>query len=95
MTATGLLLFVWLAANGCVFLLYGLDKRLAIRGEWRVPERALLAGMWLLGGPGALLGMRIFHHKTKKPAFRRCAVPACAMSLALLALAAARCANIL
>jgi uncharacterized membrane protein YsdA (DUF1294 family) len=51
------------------FLLFGADKRRAVRGEFRVRERTLLSSA-LLGGPGAFLGMLVFRHKTKKPLFR-------------------------
>lgn len=64
-----LLWIAWACLNGLVFLLYGLDKRRAIRGEWRIPERTLLMGTWLMGGVGAYLGMRTFRHKTRPLAF--------------------------
>ena len=60
----------WLAVNLFVFALYGADKRRAKRGAWRIPERTLLAGTWLLGGVGAWLAMRMFRHKTKHLAFQ-------------------------
>lgn len=47
------------------FLLYGLDKWKAKRGKWRIPELWLLGIGLLGGGPGALLGMYLFHHKTR------------------------------
>jgi uncharacterized membrane protein YsdA (DUF1294 family) len=48
------------------FVAYGLDKRRAIRGERRVPERRL-HGLELLGGwPGALVGQTVFRHKRRK-----------------------------
>jgi len=51
------------------FLLYGLDKFLAKHDMYRIPEKVLL-GVSLIGGSyGGLLGMHIFHHKTKKPIF--------------------------
>ena len=52
------------AANVITALLYGADKAKARRGAWRIPERVLL-GCGICGGArGALLGMRLFHHKT-------------------------------
>lgn len=55
--------------NVIAFLMYGLDKVKAKRLQWRIPESTLL-GVAVIGGSiGALLGMQIFHHKTKKPKF--------------------------
>ena len=56
--------------NVVAFATYGVDKRRAERGEWRVPEHTLLALAFLGGGLGAFLGMQVFHHKTRKPRFR-------------------------
>lgn len=55
--------------NVATFVVYGVDKRRAIRGEWRVPEATLLALSAAFGALGALLGMYVFHHKTRKPRF--------------------------
>lgn len=53
------------AANVITALLYGADKAKARRGAWRIPERVLL-GCGICGGAlGALLGMQLFHHKTR------------------------------
>ena len=60
------LLAAWrLVINLATFAVYGADKRRARRGAWRVPERTLLLLPLLGGSIGALLGMRVFHHKTK------------------------------
>lgn len=54
-------------AAGLLFMLA--DKRRAIKGVWRIPENTLL-GLAVAGGSvGCLLGMHLFHHKTKKPKF--------------------------
>ena len=52
------------------FLLYGLDKYKAIHHRWRIPEQTLILAALAGGAPGALLGMRMFHHKTRKWKFR-------------------------
>lgn len=44
---------------------YGADKLRAKRNRWRIPE-AVLLGLGFFGGAvGALLGMKLWHHKTK------------------------------
>ena len=59
-------LAVWLIAiNLVTFAVYGADKRRARRGAWRVPEKTLFLLPVLGGSVGALLGMRVFRHKTK------------------------------
>lgn len=55
--------------NLAAFAAYGLDKRKAIRRQRRISEKTLI-GLAVLGGSiGALLGMRMFHHKTQKRKF--------------------------
>ena len=59
-------LAVWLIAiNLVTFAVYGADKRRARRGAWRVPEKTLFLLPLLGGNVGALLGRRVFRHKTK------------------------------
>lgn len=62
----------WYLSGICVFAfcLYGIDKRRAVHGRWRIPERVLILAAFLGGAAGALLGMLTFHHKTRKPKFR-------------------------
>ena len=55
--------------NVIAFVLFGVDKGRARRGEWRVSEKALMLFALAGGSIGALVGMRVFHHKTKKPLF--------------------------
>ena len=66
LTTPAVALAVWLIAiNVVTFAVYGIDKRRARRGAWRVPEKTLFLLPLLGGSLGALLGMRVFHHKTK------------------------------
>lgn len=45
------------------------DKIKAIRKSWRIPEWLLLMTAFVGGSLGSLLGMHLFRHKTRKPAF--------------------------
>ena len=51
--------------NIVAFAAYGIDKRKAQKGRWRISESTLLLLAFFGGALGALLGMRVFHHKTK------------------------------
>lgn len=51
------------------FILFGNDKRRAVKHRRRIPERTLLC-FSVFGGIGGLPGMLIFHHKTRKWKFR-------------------------
>ena len=64
-------IFLWLlaAVNLAAFLLCGWDKLCARKGWWRIPEKVLIGFAACLGSPGMLLGMILFHHKTRKPKF--------------------------
>lgn len=56
--------------NLITFALYGIDKRRAKQGAWRISEYTLLLVALLGGSLGALLGMRYFRHKTRHRKFR-------------------------
>ena len=58
-----------LGINLLTFFIYGIDKWKAKRNKWRVPEATLLMLAALGGSVGALLGMFVFHHKTKHKKF--------------------------
>ncbi len=49
--------------------LYFLDKRLAMSGSRRIPERTLHTLELLCGWPGALVAQQLFRHKNRKPTF--------------------------
>ena len=56
-------------ANLVTFAMYGIDKRRSTKDKWRIPEKRLLLAALLGGAFGALWGMILFHHKTKKAKF--------------------------
>ena len=55
--------------NIFLLILYGIDKLLAIKHKERISEFALLFISLCGGSVGGILGMIIFHHKTKKIKF--------------------------
>jgi uncharacterized membrane protein YsdA (DUF1294 family) len=63
-------LLAWMGGwTPVAFAAYGLDKRAAGRGGWRIPE-AVLHGLALIGGViGAWAGRVVFRHKTQHPMF--------------------------
>lgn len=70
------LLACWLVfINVITFLAFGLDKWKAKRKEKnekvrRIPEKNLFLMTVVGGSVGALLGMKVFHHKTLHKAFQ-------------------------
>ena len=52
------------------FSLMGYDKKRARQGKWRVSEKMLFLATACFGGLGGILGMNVFHHKTKHWYFR-------------------------
>ena len=85
----------WAVVNLIVFCLYGADKRRAKKDAWRIPERTLLTGTWLMGGVGAFIAMRVFRHKTKHIAFQISAPAGMVLSLVVMAAATAKLLNII
>ena len=65
-----ILIVCYVLWNLAVLLIYGLDKRRAVREKWRIRERTLLICAFAMGGLGALLGMELFRHKTQHIKFK-------------------------
>ena len=59
-----------LIINIAAFILYGIDKVRAKRGEWRISEKSLFLVALIGGSVGAIVGMHVFHHKTRHWYFR-------------------------
>ena len=55
--------------NIVTWIAFGLDKWKAKTGKWRIPERTLLLLALIGGSLGALAGMIMFRHKTRKAKF--------------------------
>lgn len=64
-----LLLFYLVTINALGFLIMLADKEKAQKRLWRIPEATLLTVAALGGSIGCLAGMKVFHHKTRKPKF--------------------------
>jgi uncharacterized membrane protein YsdA (DUF1294 family) len=62
-----LLFFGIMTAVG--FLAMALDKRRAVRGGWRIPERTLFLIAALGGALGVWLGMELVRHKSRSRKF--------------------------
>lgn len=57
---------VYLAVMAMItYCLYAADKKRAIKGEWRISEKALLGFSFLGGAIGGYTAMKICRHKTK------------------------------
>lgn len=68
----GLVLIYLLLINLGAFLAFGVDKWKSKRStKRRIPERNLLLAAVAGGSVGALLGMKVFRHKTLHRMFRR------------------------
>ena len=64
-----LLLFYLLIINALGLLIMLADKEKAKKHLWRIPESTLLTVAALGGSIGCYAGMRLFHHKMRKPKF--------------------------
>ena len=60
-----LILFYYLLINTFTFLLMSLDKKLAVKGKRRIPEKRLYLAAIFGGGFGGLIGMVVNHHKNR------------------------------
>ena len=52
-------------------LIYGADKKQALKEDWRIPETYLHILNLMGGWPGSLFVQRRFRHKHKKPSYQR------------------------
>ena len=64
------LLYYLIAVNTLTFVVYGIDKWKAKQGSWRISEATLLTLAVIGGSIGALLGMKIWNHKTMHKKFK-------------------------
>ena len=64
------LLYYLIVINVVTSLVYGIDKWKAKQGSWRISEATLLILAIIGGSIGALLGMKVWHHKTMHKKFK-------------------------
>ena len=64
------LLYYLIVINVVTFLIYGIDKRKAKQGSWRISEATLLILAVIGGSIGALLGMKVWRHKRMHKNFK-------------------------
>lgn len=64
-TAKNIIIYL-ISINIIGFFIMWLDKRKAIKGSWRIPEKTLFIITAIGGGIGTTAGMFVFRHKTKK-----------------------------
>lgn len=60
------------------FAMMGIDKRKAVKKLWRIPEYTFFVVALIGGSIGTIMGMHLFHHKTRHWYF------ACGLPLILL-----------
>lgn len=64
-------LYIWLTViNIITFAVFGIDKKKAIDGKFRIKELTLFVLSLLGGSLGGLIAMHTFHHKTRKWYFK-------------------------
>lgn len=64
-------LYIWLIViNIITFAVFGIDKKKAIDGKFRIKELTLFVLSLLGGSLGGLIAMHTFHHKTRKWYFK-------------------------
>ncbi|MCC5909632.1 MAG: DUF1294 domain-containing protein [Clostridiaceae bacterium] len=61
--------FYLLLINVLTFIIMGIDKRKAMKNQWRVKEFTFMVLALLGGAIGIILAMVIFHHKNSKKKF--------------------------
>ena len=64
------LLYYLIVINILTFAVYGIDKWKAKQGSWRISEATLLILAVIGGSIGALLGMKVWRHKTMHKKFK-------------------------
>lgn len=64
-----LFLLYFLSINVVSFVLFGIDKFLAIKNKRRIPEKELFTVSTIGGAVGGMFAILVFKHKISKPFF--------------------------
>ncbi|MDE7478478.1 MAG: DUF1294 domain-containing protein [Lachnospiraceae bacterium] len=64
-TLSNILILYLVVINLTGFAMMGIDKQKAIKKQWRIRESTLFLIALIGGSIGSIIGMRVFHHKTK------------------------------
>ena len=64
------IMYYLIVINIVTFLVYGIDKWKAKQGSWRISEATLLILAVFGVSIGALLVMKVWHHKTQHKKFK-------------------------
>ena len=67
---TQTIVYILFSINVVTFVVYGIDKLKAKQGSWRISEATLILLAVVGGSIGALLGMKVWHHKTMHKKFK-------------------------
>ncbi|MGM9941304.1 MAG: DUF1294 domain-containing protein [Bulleidia sp.] len=79
-------LYVWVILMSLItFIMFGIDKRKARKHAWRISETTLIVLSLIGGGIGGFIGMKVFHHKTRKMKFTIVTISAIVWLLAVFA----------
>lgn len=65
MTVVGFIACYMAFINLTGFFMMGIDKRKAVKKLWRIPEYTFFVVALIGGSIGSIMGMRLFHHKTR------------------------------
>lgn len=65
MNSFDIIILYVVAVNVVSFLMMGIDKRKAVKRAFRIPESTLFVLAIIGGSIGSIIGMHLFHHKTR------------------------------
>ena len=65
----GFIVYYLIFVNLMSFLAFLVDKNMARKKKWRIPEKSLMTLAIFGGSLGSLIGMHVMRHKTQKKKF--------------------------